>query len=85
MARPLIFLDVGGPLITFAPRPDRRDPVLSGSFAGGGNPLLDRLEPADGRRLLELGCDLIWATTWAAEANEVISPGIGLPDCPWSS
>jgi hypothetical protein len=28
-----------------------------------GNPLLDRLDPADGPRLLALGCRLVWATT----------------------
>ncbi|MFB9692001.1 HAD domain-containing protein [Amorphoplanes digitatis] len=47
-----------------------------------GNPLLDRLDPADGRRLLELGCRLVWATTWMGEANEVISPRLGLPELP---
>jgi hypothetical protein len=43
---------------------------------------VDRLDPADGRRLLGLGCRLVWATTWMAEANEVISPRLGLPDLP---
>ena len=75
----LVFLDVDGPLITFAPRGDppachRPDP--------DGNPLLDRLRPADGRRLLSLGCTLVWATTWMADANEVIAPRIGLPQLP---
>jgi Swiss Army Knife RNA repair-like protein len=77
LIRPLIFLDVDGPLITFRPRPggESRAPAE-------GNPLLDRLRPADGRRLLELGGQLVWATTWMAEANEVVSPRIGLPDLP---
>jgi hypothetical protein len=47
-----------------------------------GNPLLDRLDPADGRRLLGLGGELVWATTWMADANEVISPRLGLPALP---
>src|SRR4051812_2419606 len=33
-----------------------------------GNPLVHRLDPADGHRLLGLGCHLVWATTWMAEA-----------------
>ena len=32
-----------------------------------------------GPRLTALGCDLVWATTWMAEANESIAPRIGLP------
>ncbi|WP_203707537.1 HAD domain-containing protein [Asanoa iriomotensis] len=75
----MVFLDVDGPLIPFKAR-------LSGPAApfadDVGNPLLDRLDPADGRRLLALGCQLVWATTWMAEANEVISPRLGLPDLP---
>lgn len=84
--RPLVFLDVDGPLVPFRARPvGRRQP--SGDVTGTGseapgNPLLDRLDPVDGRRLLELGCQLVWATTWMAEANEVISPRLGLPELP---
>jgi hypothetical protein len=51
------------------------------------NPLLNRLDPADGPRLLELDCELVWATTWMAEANDEICPRLGLPALPvvtWS-
>ncbi|MEV0719573.1 HAD domain-containing protein [Asanoa sp. NPDC050611] len=75
----LLFLDVDGPLIPFKARPtvaSRRPPDEV------GNPLLDRLDPADGRRLLALGCDLVWATTWLADANEVVAPRLGLPKLP---
>jgi hypothetical protein len=51
------------------------------------NPLLDRLNPNDGRRLLELGADLVWATSWMADANDEVSPRLGLPKLPiveWS-
>lgn len=72
--RPLLFLDVDG---TLPP------------FAGGGwptgddaNPLLARLDPEHGRRLAALPCDLVCATTWMAEANEVLAPRLGLPDLP---
>lgn len=44
------------------------------------NPLLDRLDPADGRRLLALGCQLVWATTWMADANDLVAPRLGLPE-----
>src|SRR5215218_8278395 len=83
---PLVFRDVDGPLIPFRARPSRRRQPLS-TFARAssealGNPLVDRLDPTDGRRLLGLGCQLVWATTWMAEANEVISPRLGLPELP---
>jgi hypothetical protein len=44
--------------------------------------LLDRLDPADGRRLLALGCQLVWATTWMADANDLVAPRLGLPELP---
>ncbi|GAA1736167.1 HAD domain-containing protein [Luedemannella helvata] len=72
-------------MIPFSARPVLTERAARGTDAavsGPGNPLLDRLDPDDGRRLLALGCQLIWATTWMAEANEVISPRIGLPDLP---
>jgi hypothetical protein len=43
---------------------------------------LDRLEPEDGRRLRALGGELVWATTWMEQANEVISPRLGLAQLP---
>jgi HAD domain in Swiss Army Knife RNA repair proteins len=84
--RPVIFLDVDGPLITFSARPGSRlppsDEATADQAGSDGNPLLGRLNPDDGPRLLALGCDLVWATTWMADANEVISPRLGLPQLP---
>jgi hypothetical protein len=47
-----------------------------------GNPLLDRLDLADGPKLLALGCQLVWATTWMRDANDLIAPLLGLPQLP---
>ncbi|WIX85947.1 HAD domain-containing protein [Amycolatopsis sp. DG1A-15b] len=79
MRRPLLFLDVDGPLIPFG--------RSSGDYATFtdadlGNPLLSRVDPSLGPRLLALGCDLVWATTWLADANECLAPLLGLPPLP---
>ncbi|MEU4426196.1 HAD domain-containing protein [Actinoplanes sp. NPDC024001] len=78
--RSVIFLDVDGPLIPFQRR--RTGAARTPSADTAGNPLLDRLDPADGRRLLALGGELVWATTWGEEANEVVAPRLGLPVLP---
>jgi hypothetical protein len=50
--------------------------------AAGANPLLARVDPALGPKLLALPCDLVWATTWESEANECLAPLLGLPQLP---
>jgi hypothetical protein len=35
-----------------------------------------------GGRLVALGCELVWATSWLADANEIISPRLALPELP---
>jgi hypothetical protein len=76
--RPLIFLDVDGPLIPFGG--DGGYPLFSA--VDGGNPLLGRIDPALGPRLAALPGELVWATTWADEANATVAPLLGLPELP---
>jgi len=45
-------------------------------------PLPVWLNPNHGARLLDLPFELVWATTWEAEANDFIAPLIGLPELP---
>lgn len=74
MTRPLLFLDVDGTLLPFGGQ--------ARVFGDDPNPLLARLDPAHGRRLTALGCELLWATTWMSDANDVLAPRLGLPGLP---
>ncbi|WP_037859737.1 HAD domain-containing protein [Streptomyces sp. NRRL S-340] len=73
---PVLFLDVDGPLVPFGAS------YGSPTSVDQGNPLLDRLDPRTGWRLLALGCQLVWATTWLEDANEAVAPRLGLPRLP---
>jgi hypothetical protein len=79
--QPLLFLDVDGPLIPFGgPSPSHR--VEPEELIAGGNPLLTRIDPAVGRRLAALRYEMVWATTWEEDANEIVAPRLGLPSLP---
>jgi hypothetical protein len=93
--RPLLLLDVDGPLNPFAarlplrPRGYHTHQLLPPSYvarreAAGREvkPLRVRLNAAHGALLLGLDYELVWATAWAAEANEYIAPVLGLPRLP---
>jgi hypothetical protein len=79
--RPLLFLDVDGPLIPFglAPQQYPNYQTTPDPQENDSNPLLARLNPEHGQRLATMSCDLVWATTWMHDANECIAPLLGLP------
>ncbi|MGK5640149.1 hypothetical protein ACSNOK_17810 [Streptomyces sp. URMC 126] len=93
--RPLLFLDVDGPLNPYAAQPERRPEGYTTlrvprEAVAGRHELLSRsstlrlwLNPEHGRALLRLGYELCWATTWTAHANRWIAPVLGLPELPF--
>jgi hypothetical protein len=74
--RPLLFLDVDGPLLPFGGESP------SGHQEGASVSHLAGLRPETGRRLAALPCTLVWATTWLEDANTEVAPRIGLPVLP---
>jgi len=85
---PLLFLDVDGTLIPFGATPEQLPggyPVYDYPLAPHleeTHPLLARIDPALGPRLMALPCELVWATTWEYDANLWIGPLLGLPELP---
>ncbi|WP_331730306.1 hypothetical protein [Streptomyces sp. NBC_01174] len=88
--RPLLLLDVDGPLNPYAATPQRRPAGYSthrmrptGWENPWDKPLRVWLNHDHGADLLALPYELVWATTWKSEANEWIGPHLGLPPLPF--
>lgn len=87
--RPLLLLDVDGPLNPFAAKADAKPAGFHEHrvrLAGWNRrrPLRMWLNPGHGRALLDAAgsAELVWATTWEHKANTMIGPAIGLPVLP---
>lgn len=95
MDKPLLLLDVDGPLNPYA-APARRRPVGYRTIHVGraDGTVYDRnpgrgtvrvwLNPDHGPALLQMAgrFELWWATAWEDRANTIIAPQIGLPELP---
>lgn len=91
MAKPLLLLDVDGPLSPWAASTHAKPAgFVEHRFRLPGwsrrRPLRMWLNPALGPALLSLaeqaGLDLVWATSWEHQANTMMGPAIGLPVLP---
>ncbi|MGW1490917.1 HAD domain-containing protein [Streptomyces sp. NBC_00191] len=88
--KPLLLIDIDGPLNPYAARAQRRPEGygthrMRPSGWTEGKPLRVWLNPEHGVELLALAdaYELVWATTWKGEANEWIGPHLGLPELPF--
>ncbi|OKJ95736.1 HAD domain-containing protein [Amycolatopsis sp. CB00013] len=85
--RPVLFLDVDGPLNPFAAKP-KPPGFVEHKFRIRGwsrrHPLRMWLNPGHGTALLDAAgnAELVWATTWGHQANTMVGPAIGLPTLP---
>ncbi|GGY23821.1 HAD domain-containing protein [Streptomyces tanashiensis] len=90
MTKPLLLIDVDGPLNPYAAQRERRPEGyathrMSPTAWTGTKPLRVWLDPDHGDELIALAeaYELVWATTWKGEANEWIGPRLGLPELPF--
>ncbi|MFD7032807.1 HAD domain-containing protein [Streptomyces sp. NPDC059917] len=91
--KPLLLIDVDGPLNPYAAQPQRRPEGYTThrmrptgwSLTESAKPLRVWLHPGHGARLRALAgaYELVWATTWKDEANDWIGPPLGLPRLPF--
>ncbi|MEK8228821.1 HAD domain-containing protein [Oerskovia sp. M15] len=78
-SRPILFLDVDGTLLPFGGPGMPLAPGHPETWTAASNPYLARVDRTLGPQLAGLECDLMWATAWMHDANEVMAPLLGLP------
>ncbi|MBO0609121.1 hypothetical protein [Myceligenerans salitolerans] len=78
-ARPLVFLDVDGAVIPLGAGHRAAAVDDPAGWRSGANPQISMVDRGLGARLLGLSCELVWATAWGEDANEVIAPVLALP------
>jgi hypothetical protein len=79
----MLFLDVDGTLLSSDGWAEFDASLIDWQeWQSHRNPRLAAMDRTLGRRLLALGCELVWATAWMHDANEVIAPLLGLPSLP---
>ncbi|MFI0987382.1 HAD domain-containing protein [Streptomyces exfoliatus] len=91
MTKPLLLIDVDGPLNPYAAQRERRPQgytthrMRPSGWLFEAKPLRVWLNPEHGGELLALAeaYELVWATTWKGEANDWIGPHLGLPELPF--
>lgn len=88
--KPLLLIDIDGPLNPYGGKPERRpDGYTTHRMRPCGwphdKPLRVWLNHGHGTELLALAgwYELVWATTWKGEANELVGPHLGLPELPF--
>jgi hypothetical protein len=81
--RPLLFLDIDGTILPVGgvQRPSTLDEWYA-RWQNASNPHLAAIVAEHGPRLLAMPCELMWATAWMADANEIVGPLLGLPELP---
>ncbi|MHA7135245.1 HAD domain-containing protein [Oerskovia turbata] len=81
-SRPILFLDVDGTLLPFGGPEMPSVPGPPETWMAASNPHLAHVDRTLGPLLTGLECDLVWATAWMHDANDVIAPLLALPPLP---
>jgi hypothetical protein len=80
--RPIVFLDIDGTLLPFGPG-DRSQAVEDPrAWRAHSNPQLSKLRRAPSYDLVRLGGELVWASAWGHDANDVVAPILALGRLP---
>ncbi|MFD7308582.1 HAD domain-containing protein [Promicromonospora sp. NPDC059942] len=80
--RPIVFLDIDGTLLPLGPGDRSRSVEDPQEWRAQSNPQLAKLRRAPGYDLVRLGADLVWATAWGPDANDVVAPILALGRLP---